>query len=189
MTKVFEGTITQSSGETYSTSYTATVQVFANIEGKQVVFSDIGFGTGTNKRNPGEAHELATKGAVSDGLKRAAKNLGRSMGLALYDKSQEYVGSVASPETSAPVPSNKTPDANTRSAGLDTGANKKDDVATNRVRPVKELITAAFKALEAQGKITAGDFKKKYQGGIGISQIPIDKLSAIYDTVCKDFNL
>lgn len=54
-------------------------------------FSDYGYGDGTDKRNPGKAHELAVKEAVTDGIKRAAKNFGMSMGLALYDKSRENV--------------------------------------------------------------------------------------------------
>lgn len=55
------------------------------------IFSDYGYGDGQDKYNPGKAHELATKEAVTDAVKRCAKNLGMSMGLALYDKSQENV--------------------------------------------------------------------------------------------------
>ncbi len=54
-------------------------------------FSDYGYGDGSDKFNPGKAHELAVKEAVTDGLKRCAKNLGMSMGLALYSKEQENV--------------------------------------------------------------------------------------------------
>lgn len=54
-------------------------------------FEEVGYGNGMDKAGYGPAHELAYKEAASDALKRAAANLGRSMGLALYDKSQEYV--------------------------------------------------------------------------------------------------
>ena len=56
-----------------------------------VSFTEVGYGDGSDKSNPGKAHELAVKEAVTDGVKRAAKNLGMSMGLALYDKTQENV--------------------------------------------------------------------------------------------------
>jgi recombination DNA repair RAD52 pathway protein len=55
------------------------------------VYGDVGYGDGSDKTNPGKAHELAAKEAVTDALKRCAKNLGMSMGLALYDKTQENV--------------------------------------------------------------------------------------------------
>lgn len=58
---------------------------------RHALFVDYGYGDGSDKSNPGKAHELAVKEAVTDGLKRAAKNLGMSMGLALYDKEQVNV--------------------------------------------------------------------------------------------------
>lgn len=50
-----------------------------------------GYGDGSDSVNPGKAHELAAKEAESDALKRACKNFGQSMGLALYDKDQTNV--------------------------------------------------------------------------------------------------
>ena len=52
--------------------------------------TDTGTGHGID-HDPGQAHESASKEAVTDALKRAAKSLGRRLGLALYDKSQEHV--------------------------------------------------------------------------------------------------
>lgn len=50
-----------------------------------VVFSDTGYGDGVDYTgNPFSPHELARKEAVSDGLKRALKNLGDQFGLGLY---------------------------------------------------------------------------------------------------------
>ena len=67
---------------------------------RHTIYEDVGFGNGMDAVDPGKAHELATKEAVTDALKRCAKNLGMSMGLALYDKSQENVDDG---ETAAPV--------------------------------------------------------------------------------------
>lgn len=53
-----------------------------------VVKEAYGYGSDKSSQN---AHELAIKEAVTDALKVAAKDLGMSMGLALYDKSQENV--------------------------------------------------------------------------------------------------
>lgn len=65
------------------------------------IFSDVGYGDGMDKFNPGKAHELAAKEAVTDAMKRAAKNLGMSMGLALYDTEQTNVDD--SEETAKPA--------------------------------------------------------------------------------------
>lgn len=88
LTKTFEG---QVNGKNY-VSYIATVSLTTLIPNAPIVeFTDVGFGDGTDANNPGKCHELAVKEAVTDAIKRCAKSLGRSMGLALYDKSQEYV--------------------------------------------------------------------------------------------------
>lgn len=71
---------------------------------QRTYFSDYGYGDGSDKYNPGKAHELAVKEAVTDGLKRCAKNLGMSMGLALYDKTQENVDDEESPKSVAQGP-------------------------------------------------------------------------------------
>jgi len=85
--KVFEGEL---KGK-FACSYTCQVQLIVSIDGKSCSYMDIGFGDGFDKANPGKAHELATKESVTDAVKRCARNLGMSFGLALYDKSQEFV--------------------------------------------------------------------------------------------------
>jgi len=77
--------------EKHTVHYVAQVELLANLEDRQVLFSDVGYGDGTDKENIGKAHELAVKEAVTDAVKRCAKNLGQSMGLALYDKSKQNV--------------------------------------------------------------------------------------------------
>lgn len=51
---------------------------------------DVGFGSGISKMLA-DAHEGATKEAVSDAMKRALRTFGDIFGLALYDKKQEHV--------------------------------------------------------------------------------------------------
>jgi recombination DNA repair RAD52 pathway protein len=51
-----------------------------------IVFSDVGFGDAVDYSGSEiSTHELAMKEAVSDGVKRALKNLGDQFGLGLYD--------------------------------------------------------------------------------------------------------
>jgi recombination DNA repair RAD52 pathway protein len=50
------------------------------------VSEDVATGTAANQPNLGDAHDLALKTAVSDALKRAAKDLGNQFGLSLYNK-------------------------------------------------------------------------------------------------------
>lgn len=91
---VHKGELDGKYGAIFSASYSATVALFVQfpdgIQAKRI--TDVGFGNGTDKTDPGKPHELATKEAVTDALKRCAKSLGMSLGLALYDKKQENVG-------------------------------------------------------------------------------------------------
>lgn len=84
-------------------SYVATIALWAKIDGNMTAFEEVGYGNGQDRVSPGAPHELATKEAVTDAIKRAAKNLGMSMGLALYDKTQENVVDIddARPEPKA----------------------------------------------------------------------------------------
>jgi len=56
------------------------------------------YGYGADKSGQ-NAHELAIKEAVTDALKVAAKDLGMSLGLALYDKTQENVDDNETPKS------------------------------------------------------------------------------------------
>jgi DNA recombination protein Rad52 len=66
--------------------YTARVMV----EVGGISREDVGFGSGIAKMLA-DAHEGATKEAVSDAMKRALRTFGDIFGLALYDKKQEHV--------------------------------------------------------------------------------------------------
>lgn len=93
-----------------SVHYIAQVRlVVEGPEGKKTEHTCTGYGDGKDKNNIGKAHELAVKEAETDALKRCAKNLGMSMGLALYDKDQPNVEDEPKPyvasRPSAPAPS------------------------------------------------------------------------------------
>lgn len=64
--------------------YLAVVEVIVGDASRE----DVGYGTGYGM----DAHEGASKEAVTDALKRALRSFGNQFGLALYDKKQENVG-------------------------------------------------------------------------------------------------
>jgi DNA recombination protein Rad52 len=76
-------------GERWHVTYSA--KCVLTLDAGAVSLGDVGHGHGID-RDLGAAIESAEKEAATDALKRAAKSLGRSMGLALYQKSQEHVG-------------------------------------------------------------------------------------------------
>lgn len=93
---VHHGEVEANGKKKHTAHYLARVKVEVQaIDDKGVVHRTshmgTGYGDGDDSRNPGKAHELAMKEAESDGLKRAIKSLGQSMGLALYDKEQTNV--------------------------------------------------------------------------------------------------
>lgn len=88
----------------YSAHYIARVRLAVKLPNMpDTEFCDYGYGDGMDRNSPGKPHELAVKEAVTDGLKRCAKNLGMSMGLALYDKTQEHVADAPVQAKAAPA--------------------------------------------------------------------------------------
>lgn len=77
--------------EGYIVAYVASVKVTVRHDGGESFHEDVGYGEGINYSNVGQAHESASKEAVTDALKRALKNWGNPFGLTLYDKAQEDV--------------------------------------------------------------------------------------------------
>lgn len=75
----------------YIASVTVTIIDQQHEEGQPLERQDIGYGSGASK-HVGDAHEGATKEAVTDALKRALRTFGNQFGLALYDKTQSNVG-------------------------------------------------------------------------------------------------
>lgn len=150
--------------DVHSVHYSASVNfVFTVPGGITNHFTDYGYGDGTDKLNPGKAHELAIKESITDGLKRCAKNLGMSMGLALYSKEQENVddGEVEAEPTrrDSPVRAAKAPEA---------APAKPVEAASTPVEKDKliELIARYIKVARAQKK---SEVTKTYFTGLGVT--------------------
>lgn len=114
MRLVSSGPVERRGGSVHSAHYIAKVRLVVEVGGSRTEHNCTGYGNGFDKSDPGIAHELAVKEAETDALKRCAKNLGMSMGLALYSKDQENVedapvakGPKATPAAPAPPDTGK----------------------------------------------------------------------------------
>lgn len=213
LTKTYEGTVIQGykKEEYFATSYIAQLLFEASIDGKRAFFEEIGYGDGTDKSSPGKAHELATKEAVTDALKRAAKNLGISFGLGLYFKSGEYIDEQAlqvkpEPRTEtaktvpAPTPAfpigtkvDVTPYLNTKlpNESVTPATDTKKIVAEIRAgldtKILRTKIKAAFRKLESQKQITKEDFVSKFLGGGKVDTISDEQVLKTIDLLKTNF--
>jgi len=117
---VHSGEIVGKYGPLQSASYVATVQLFVQFPdtGSAKRLTDVGFGNGTDKSDPGKPHELATKEAVTDAIKRCAKSLGMSLGLGLYTKTDDYIEDAPqkTPQQSAQIAAPAQPEGSNREA-------------------------------------------------------------------------
>jgi Rad52/22 family double-strand break repair protein len=78
------------SGAYHGAAYTAKVRV--SVRAGDITIVREGSGTGEGRAStPGQAHELALKGAETDATKRALATFGNPFGLALYDREQAGV--------------------------------------------------------------------------------------------------
>lgn len=129
-----------------------------------------GYGDGSDASNPGKAHELAAKEAESDALKRACKNLGQSMGLALYDKEQSRV------EEDAPVGKSSSAASNTSSTKASETTKPTTSAASEGRQTNPPATRPAFdrqaidKAIDANAKVIVA----KSAGTINIAAIKAD---------------
>ncbi len=78
-------------GRTHLAAYVAKVRISVRAGDITIVREGSGMGEGAAP-TPGKAHELALKGAETDGTKRALATFGNPFGLALYDPEQAGVG-------------------------------------------------------------------------------------------------
>lgn len=146
-------------------SYMATVRLTADIGERTVSFSDVGAGKGIDYSATGtDADESAAKEAVTDGLKRCAKNLGRSLGLALYDKERRYVGDAEETAKADPQPG----------PSVAASPPKSDTLAQGRVR-------STYNVLLGKKKITKEDFQSKY-----LAPLKREKVADLTDTEAKE---
>lgn len=146
--------------ETPKPSYLVKVRLTAVVQGLAVVKEGYGYGSDKSSNNP---HELAIKEAVTDALKVAAKDLGMSMGLALYDKTQENVEDGKEEVVAVSRPVIVAPTASAASGS--TEAEK-----------LKSYIQTATKIAIKKG-IALEDIKKSLKDDLGI-----DKLSDVVET-------
>jgi DNA repair and recombination protein RAD52 len=93
LTQTEAGTVEKNGKTQYRASYICVyrAQVKSPLGDDQVVFSDVGYGSGTSYSSLGDAIESAVKEAVTDAMKRTLRNFGNQFGLALYDKDQKNV--------------------------------------------------------------------------------------------------
>lgn len=151
-----------------------------------------GYGYGSDKSTQ-NSHELAMKEAVTDALKVAAKNLGMSMGLALYDKTQENVddgetkGEVeVKPERRDSPVRVSLPKAQTEdkppALSVNRGAAETGPAAEGKIL---ELVQRYIKVARAQKK---SDQTKAYFSKVGVeSADDINKLTEEQLTAAKTF--
>lgn len=125
-------------------------------EGRFKTLTKEGYGYGSDK-SANSPHELAIKEAVTDALKVAAKDLGMSMGLALYDKTQENVDD--GDEQIKPIEAVKKPEVQStvRSSGPSAAA-----VDATSPGKLEEAIKQFVKVAVAQKRLTIEEFKVKY---------------------------
>lgn len=168
--KTFEGEV---NGK-YYVSYVARVSFMYRFAegGEWSEIIDVGFGDGQDGKNPGKCHELAVKEAVTDALKRCAKSLGMSMGLALYDKSQENVED----EAPAAKPSvNVQAVQSTQGPAIDSkpavGSSKAQQAPSANLDAQKAVIKSAVKVLDAQKKVSIAQFKKLLQANFSVEKV------------------
>lgn len=186
---VFQGQVEQRSGPVHATSYLAQIELNVRVGSltnmTKVTFGEVGYGDGTDKTNPGKAHELGAKEAVTDGLKRAAKNLGMSMGLALYDKTQEFVDDEAGPATPVARSNESRGPALAASSAPSSVASVSGPDTTKA--PSREVLKRAYTVLSAQKKIDAEAFKTKYLNGKKIADSDDATIAAALKRLGTDF--
>ena len=90
------------SGAYHGAAYIAKVRV--SVRAGDITIVREGSGTGEGKApTPGQAHELALKGAETDATKRALATFGNPFGLALYDREQLGVRKVRNENALPPI--------------------------------------------------------------------------------------
>lgn len=162
--------------EVHTAHYIAMVELV--VPGLNAVYGDVGYGDGSDKQNPGKAHELAAKEAVTDALKRCAKNLGMSMGLALYDKTQENVsdgdGTSSSDKSRTGTRNSRRPAADKPASVASTDGERSAPAEPAAAAPegekVYELIQSTARVAIAKRKTTKDDLSAYLKEKYGVEQ-------------------
>lgn len=166
LTKLWEGEI---NGK-FTVSYAASVTLAVKIGNLSTQFTDVGFGDGSD-RNPSKPYELAMKEAVSDGIKRCAKNLGMAQGLGLYFKGGEYIDDAPSPQpakaASAPSSAKQAPVAQPAKPAATATAPAKTQGKDSLMKTIKGYIAIAVD----QKKATLEEFKGELKGRYNVDAL------------------
>lgn len=175
----------------YTCHYIARVRVEVPALG-HALFVDYGYGDGMDKVNPGKAHELAVKEAVTDGFKRAAKNLGMSMGLALYSKDQENVDDGEPEVQKAAVAQGPARTPRSDTVGPSAGESKKADSQEPANAIPKEppkgrqelntMLTQMAGVVAAKRKMSISQIKTEIK-----TRYKVDNKEALSDEQAADF--
>jgi hypothetical protein len=173
-------------GAIQSASYVATVSLYVQFPGSEQAkrITDVGFGNGTDKTDPGKPHELATKEAVTDAIKRCAKSLGMFLGLSLYTKSDEYIEDAPKAAALAPKPTpmqTVAPALATMVTMRPGEAPVSESVVFNR-EALNKRITAMSKVVIAKRLKTLEELKADMR-----SMYKVDKTAELSDLEAKSF--
>ena len=127
LSKVAETQDQKNGRDRYTVAYIATVSIQVNshetwsVETGEVVkdaalFEDVGYGNGISYSSFADAHELATKEAVTDAMKRCLRHFGDQFGNCLYNKDFVPQKPQVAPESNKaadPAPDTPEPDEDT----------------------------------------------------------------------------
>ena len=125
------------------------------------------YGYGADKSGQ-NAHELAIKEAVTDAIKVAAKNLGMSMGLALYSKDQENVDDDEPTESKEGRSEVKGPSPVVQAAPAPEGSPPIAKVDADKLR---EVIRGHVRAGIKKGTMTMEIVKEHLQSTHGVDNL------------------
>lgn len=145
-----------------------------------VVKEAYGYGSDKSSQN---AHELAIKEAVTDALKVAAKDLGMSLGLALYSRDQENVQEEEddrSSETSKDEVSKESKPAGARpsdspgtaaNTGADTAISAGGGSSEPSQAKIEEAIRSHVRIADKQKKLSTDAFKAHLSEKYGVAKL------------------
>lgn len=148
LTKSWEGTADVKGKQVFAVGYLAMCTLKVGPCGAPYcTITDVGSGDGKDPYPP-KAHESAAKEAATDALKRCAKSLGLSMGLALYDKEQEHVVTLDDEVKTLLVEIEAAPDQ----ASLTLARSKALLLKPDMSKEHKEVVAAALEAAKERLK-------------------------------------
>lgn len=150
--------------------------------GKYTQKSGIGYGSDKTNYNSGE---MASKEAESDAFKRAAMKLGRSLGLALYDKSGEFVDEEVKGISVQATKAGPTAVAKKETPAASKDTEKPQAAADTKIQ--RQSIKSYFAVLKAKGVVDESAFKTKYLGGKKVDLLTDQEVLSTLTKVKTDF--